>query len=432
MEILVIIVLIFLNGIFALSEIAIVSSRRQRLEQRASEGSKGAASALELMKNPEGFLSSIQVGITLIGIVSGAYGGTALADDIRPLFLDMGVSPEYAPGLSFGLIVGMITYFSIVIGELIPKTLALADPEKFAILVAPSITVFSRATAPLVYLLSLSTRLFNSVVGIRENNDSGISEEEIRYLLRMAGREGRISREEVEIHDNIFNFLDLSAQSMMTRRHEVEKLYDDISIPELKAAIARSRHSRFPVIDRSIDNVLGVLDARVFLERVTPDENVNFKVLLDEPLFFPEHTTALQIIRMFKQKRQYFGIVVDEYGTFKGIITLHDLMEYIIGDLPDKDEYHEDDIVERKDGSLLISGTTPIAEVNRHLHQPVFVERPELYSTIAGFLLHRLQRIPPAGVTLNYEGVQIEIVDVDGNRIDKIILKPQHQNTSVL
>ena len=423
MEVLIIAVLILLNGVFALSEIALVSSRKQRIEQRAAAGSRGATAALELMSNPEGFLSSIQVGITLIGIVSGAYGGTALADDIRPLFLNMGVPEEYAQGLSFGLIVSLITYFSIVIGELIPKTLALSNPEKFAVAVAPFIRVFSRATAPLVYLLSLSTRLFNSLLRIRENNDEGISEEEIRYLLRMAGRDGRISREEVEIHDNIFSFLDLSARSMMTRRHEVEWIRYDASPEEIAAVIARSTHSKFPVFDRTIDNVLGVLNARVFLESMASGPITDLASILDEPLFFPEHATALQIIRVFKQKRQYFGVVVDEYGAFKGILTLHDLMEFIVGDLPSLDECGEDDIIVRSDGSLLVSGATPVAEINRYLNETVFTERPELYTTLAGFLLHRLQVIPPVGETLEYEGTQIEIVDIDGNRIDKVILK---------
>lgn len=423
MEILIILVLMILNGVFALSEIAIVSSRKQRLEQRAAAGSAGAAAAIELQKDPEGFLSSIQVGITLIGIVSGAYGGNALADDILPTLLAVGVPENYAAGFAFGVIVACITYFSIVIGELIPKTLALNNPEKFAISVAPFITVFSRVTSPLVYLLSLSTRLFNRVFGIRENNDSGISGEEIRYLLRMAGREGRISREEVEIHDNIFSFLDLTAQSMMTRRHEVEWIQYDAPYDAIAAQLAQSTHSKFPVFDRSVDNVVGVLHARDFLERCREGEEFSLKSVLSAPLFFPEHATALQMIRAFKQKRQYFGVVVDEFGTFEGIITLHDLMEFIVGDLPDVDEKHEDDIVVRGDGSLLVSGSTLIADINKHLHAEVFAERPELYSTIAGFLLYRLQVIPPVGEILQYEGLHIEIVDIDGTRIDKVIVR---------
>jgi putative hemolysin len=424
MEIIILVLLTFINGFFALSEIAIVSSRRQRIEKKASEGSKGALIVLSLLRKPELFLSSIQVGITLIGIIAGAYGGATLTDDIAPVFQRWPSLQPFAHELSLIIIIGLITYFTILIGELIPKTIALGNPEKFAISVAPVIKYFSLFTAPVVHVLSFSTKLVNRLFGIRATNNSNISEEEIRYMLKMAGKEGAIQKSEIFIHENIFSFLDKKARNFITHRREIDWIDVSAPIESILNKIRLSAHSKFPVCNKRLDNIIGILNVKTLLSVIGTSD---FKLadIIDKPIFIPENTHVLEILKVFKENRQYMAIVVDEYGGITGLVTLHDLLEYIVGDLPDRDETDEIDVIRREDGSCLVNGSVSIAALNSELNEHLIEELPDRYTTFAGFILEHLNRIPSTGDHFHHKNWRIEVVDMDGNKIDKLLLSKE-------
>ncbi len=422
MEIIILFLLILLNGFFALSEIALVAAKKNRLEQRAMEGGKGAAAALELQEQPEFFLSSIQVGITLIGIVAGAYGGATLPDDVRPLFEQVAFLRPYAGEISVVLIVGLITYFSIVIGELIPKTVALSNPERVAVAVAPVIRLFSRLASPLVRVLSSSTYLAMRLFGIRERRDQTLTEEELRHLIKVAGRSGILERFESLLHQNIFIFSEQRARTLRTPRPEVEWVDINWSRERVADLLRKSSHSKFPVGDGSLDHIVGLIKVRDFFEH-WQQPGFALHSILREPFFIPETMPANDILNHFRQRKEYVALVIDEFGQFEGLVTLHDLMEAIVGDLPDVGETEEPEVVLREDQSMLINGGIPIPQLNQQLNQPLIEEQPEHYTTLAGFILFYLKKVPHTGEHFDFGGYRIEIIDLDGRRIDKVLLR---------
>lgn len=421
MEILILFILTLINGIFALSEIALVSLKKNRIEQKAQKGSMSARIVLDLLKEPENFLSSIQVGITLIGVVAGAYGGAALSDDVEPLLKKIPLLAPYAEGLSITLIIGAITYFTIVIGELIPKTFALKNPETVALIVAPLIKYFTRLTYPIVKLLSISTTFFLRIVGVKDSQEQSMTEEELRHLLKSAGNEGVIEREESQMHQNLFVFTEQRARNLQTHRTEVEWIDSNQSLEEILAVLKNSAHSRFLVCDATIDNILGILAAKDFFEQ-QPQAGFRWADILKTPLYVPETMYALDVLTLFKKHKQYMAVVVDEFGLMEGIVTLHDLMEGIVGDLPDLDEVDEPEFVKRNDASYLVSGSITIHELNIYLENEFIPENSEHFTTLGGFIIDHLSKIPDTGERFDYHGYNLEIVDLDGHRIDKVIL----------
>ncbi|WP_207429956.1 hemolysin family protein [Sabulibacter ruber] len=423
MEILIILLLTLLNGFFALSELSIISAGKTRMAQKAKEGSGRAKAVMALLDAPEDFLSAIQVGITLIGIVSGAYGGAALSDDMREWLSGISFLAPYAHTLSVVLVIGLITYFSIVIGELIPKSIALGNADTIALAVAPIIKGFTALTMPLVKLLSGSTSLATKALGIKEPGEERLSGEELRQIIRTAGRQGVLAREETRLHQNIFSFANLKAKNLRTHRREVE--YIDISQPldSIREAIKASAHSKFPVTEGGLDEVVGVLTAKDFYEFLARGKSGNLREVIQKPIYIPESMPANTALNLFKRRKQYLGIVIDEYGTVEGILTLHDILEAIVGDIPDAYEANEPDVVRRQDGSLLVSGSIGVAELNRALKQKVVPKDEENYSTLAGFISFLLGRFPETGEVFTHAGHEFEIVDMDGVRIDKVLLK---------
>lgn len=421
MEILILFVLTCINGIFALSEIALVSVKKNRIEQKAQQGSSNARVVLELLEHPENFLSSIQVGITLIGVVAGAYGGTALADDVEPLVRRIPWLADYAEGVSATLIVGFITYFTIVIGELIPKSIALRNTERVALTFAPFIRYFSRITYPVVRLLSLSTSTVLRLLGIRESQEERLTEDELRQMIKSAGSEGVLAREESQMHQNLFNFAQQRAKNLKTHRTEVEWI--DIRQPpeSVSSLIKHSVHSRFLVCRDSVDQIVGIIDAEeFFLKRHQP--SFRLEDILHDPLYVPETMFALDILALFKTHKQYLAVVVDEYGSVEGIVTLHDLMEGIVGDLPDLDEEDEPDFVVRQEGSFLVNGSVLIHDLNNFLDKELITENVDHFTTLGGFVIYHLNKIPDTGERFTYNGYDFEVVDLDGQRVDKVII----------
>jgi putative hemolysin len=422
MEILIIFILTLLNGFFALSEVSIISVRKSSIEEKAKKGSKNAKTLLGLIQEPEGFLSAVQVGITLIGIISGAYGGAALSDDMRVVLSKVPFLAPYADTLSIVVVIGSITYFSIVIGELIPKTLAMSNAEKIALFVAPIIKTFTVLTLPLVKILSVSTNAIIRLLGIKETKEEKVSHDEVRQLIRTAGKQGVLRRDETELHQNIFHYSDQKAKSLMTHRMNTEWIDSNEPMELIKEKISNSAHTRFPVAQGEINNIVGILSTKDFYENLTV-HNKPLPEIVKEPIYFPSTMYARDILTIFRKRKQYLGIVVDEFGAVEGIITLHDILEAIVGDIPDVDETNEPEIIKRDASSYLVNGSISIRNLNRSLRKEFIPKSDAEYTTLAGFVLHYLGSLPNTGEKFTYEGYEIEIVDKDGTRIDKVLLQ---------
>jgi len=422
MEIIVIILLTFLNAFFALSEISLVSVKKSRIQHLADQGNSRAKTILGLLDKPENFLSSVQVGITLIGIIAGAYGGATLTDDMEKVLVNVKFLGSSVHMVSLLIVIGSITYFTIVVGELVPKTIAMNSAEKIALVCAPIIKYFTLATYPFVRLLSISTKLILKLFGVKENDSDHMSEEELKFMLFNAGKQGVLETDESQVHQNLFYFTDQTAKSLMTHNSEVEWIDINLSIDEIFEQLLKSMRSKFIVCDGQMSNIKGVITIKDFFENYkTP----GFKLqdILEDPIYIIQNTPAFKILSLFKSKKQYIGTVIDEYGGVVGIITLHDLIEAIVGDLPDEDELDELDITKRDDGSYLINGKTLIFELNQYFQKEIIEDNISQYTTIAGFMLEHLKAIPVAGNNFEYENYYFEIMDVDGLRIDKILMK---------
>jgi putative hemolysin len=419
-ELLIIIIFNFINGIFALSEIALVSVKKQRMVQLAEDGNSRAKTVLELLKNPEGFLSAVQIGITLIGIVSGVYGGATLTDNFRPFVEQFEPLRPYAGTIAYVLVVGLITYLSIVIGELIPKTLAMKFAEPVALSVAGGVQLFTKVAYPFVWLLTFSTNIVFKLFGIKPTEDEKLTEEELRHVIKTAGAQGLLDKDESEIHHNLLSFTELRAKSLMTHRLEVEWVDTTDPLEKTAQMLRESHRTHFPVCEGTYDNVLGYLHAKDFFARLN-EPNFQMKSILREPIFVPETQYAIDILQSFRKSRCYFGVVTDEYGAFEGIVTLHDISEALVGDLPDLDD-EKIGIVRREDGSLLISGNVLGSELNQYLQEDYVPENSPYFSSVAGFIAHKMEGLPEVGERFEYEGRTFEIVDKDGARIDRVIL----------
>jgi len=421
MEILVLSILILLNGFFALSEIALVSSKKSRLEQMRLEGSKGAKRALHLLDDSENFLSAVQVGITLIGIVTGMYGGMNIAEDVTPFFQQFAIVAPYAHEISLSITVIIITYFSIVIGELVPKTIALSNPEKIARNVAPAIYYFSAAFYPFVKILSGSTNFFVKIMGIKMQNEQ-MTEAELRQMIKIASSEGVIENEQRVIHENVFYFSDKKAKHLMTHRTDVEWINLDESKEEIKKKLLNTTHSRVVCCRGNLDNFEGILYLKDYYKAISQRRFTNISDLLVQPVIIPEIVDAQKVLDLLRQKRSNICFVVSEYGGFEGIITLHDIMENLIGQMPGENEVYEPDVFIREDKSALVSGDAPV-ETLVGIIDDFTIDFDKIdYSTVAGFVYNLTDKMPEIGDIAYYLGYKIEIVDIDGNRIDKILV----------
>ncbi|MCE5346182.1 MAG: hemolysin family protein [Bacteroidales bacterium] len=422
MEILVLGLLILLNGFFALSEIALVSSKKARLEQMKIEGKKGVKSALKLLENSENFLSAIQVGITLIGIVTGVYGGTNIAKHVAPFFEKITFLGASSDEIALLTTIIIITYFSIVIGELVPKTIALSNPEKIAVKIAPVIYHFSKLFYPVVKILSASTTLFDRLIGIKKQSEH-VTQAELKQMIKIASYEGVIAKEQDLIHEKIFYFADKRAKHIMTHRMDVEWI--DLKDPaeEIKSKLFEIKRSKIVCCDGGLDNFIGVLYLKDYLLALNSGKTFNITDLLFDPLIIPENVEARKVLKLFRQKQINFCVVVNEYGSFEGIITLHDIMESIIGDMPEEGEPYEPDIFVRDDKSVLVSGDAPVEILEQIIEGFTIDFEKTDYSTVAGFVISNINKIPNIGDKFDYGNYQIEIMDIDGNRVDKILVR---------
>ena len=422
MEFIIISILIILNGFFSLSEIALISSKPSRLEQMKKEGRMGAETALRLTKNSENFLSAIQIGITLIGIVTGVYGGLSLADNVTPLFEKMEFLKSSAGEVAISVTVIVITFFSILFGELVPKTIALSKPENIAVRVAPVIHYFSIMFYPVVKLLSASTSFITGMLGIKNSRDN-MTEAEIRQMLKTASREGVIEKAQNLIHEKVFYFSDKRARHIMTHRMEVEYIDIKKTVAEIRETILKSNHSRLICCKNNLDNFIGILDVKDYFAVGGAPDKSKLTDLLSQPLFVPENAEANKVLQLFRERRLHFCMVVNEYGSIEGIITPHDILENLIGDIPEEDEAYEPDVFVRDDKSVLVSGDAPVEALDDIFENYQTNFEDIEYTTVAGFVLSRIDKIPQIGDKVTFNDYIIEIVDIDGKRIDKILIK---------
>ena len=422
-EILVIFVLIVINGFFSMSEIAIVSARKVRLEQRAEEGDAGARNALLLAGSTSKFLSAVQIGITLVAMLTGAFGGATLAERLAAELAKVPWIGSAASTLALIIVVLVTTYFSLVIGELIPKRIALNNPEKIAANVAGIMRFISKITAPLISLLSASTDLGVRLLGIKPSGEPPITEDEIKVLMDQGTQVGVFAETEQDMVEGVFRLNERSINAIMTPRTEIVWLDVDDSIDEMIKTILASPYSRFPIARGSLDNVLGILKAKTLLEKVLANEPFNILDLLEKPLFIPENTPAVRVLEMEREMGVHEALIIDEYGGVLGFVTLFDVLEAIIGELPRTDESSEPEIFQREDGSYLLDGLLPIDEFKDLFELDHLPEEEKVgYQTVGGFVMNQLGSIPVAGQSFICGDLNIEVLDMDGNRVDKVLV----------
>ncbi len=422
-EIVFVFVLILINGFFAMSEIALVSARKVRLEQKAEEGDKGAARALELTSSTSKLLSAVQVGITLVGILTGALGGATIAERLAEVLAKIAWLAPYADGVSITIVVILTTYFSLVIGELIPKRLALNNPEKIAASVAGVMRFLSKATAPIVHLLSASTEAGLRLMGVKPSTEPPVTEDEIKILIEEGTQVGVFKAAEQDMVEGVFRFNDRLINAIMTPRTEIEWLDADDSNAQILAQILASPFSRFPVARGSLDNVVGVLSAKDVLEKQLTSAEYNIIDLIQKPLFVPENTPAMRVLDMVRDAGVHEALVIDEYGGLLGMVTLFDVLEAIVGEIPSNDNVEEPEIIKREDGSFLLDGLLPIDELKELLDVDELPEEKLAgYQTIGGFVMNQLGAVPSSGQHFHWDDYRFEIIDMDARRVDKVLV----------
>jgi putative hemolysin len=431
-EILIVVLLIIANGVFAMSEIAVVSARKIRLQDLADRGDTKAQAALELANSPNRFLSTVQVGITLIGIFAGAFGGATIAGSLSVYLDRIPLIQPYSQPLAFFLVVLGTTYLSLIVGELVPKRLALNDPEKIAIATAVPMRWLATIAYPIVHLLSVSTESVLKLLGVNPaTTEPLVTEDEIKVLIRQGTEAGMFEEAEQDMVERVFHLGDQRATALMTPRFDITWLDINDTFEVNRQKMISSRHSRFPICQDALDHVLGVAHVTDILSRSLSGEAIDFTTILRQPLYVPESTRALKILELFQQSGSHIAIVVDEYGVIQGIITLNDVMEVIIGDIPFADQPHEADVIRREDGSLLIDGMLPIDELKKWLEvEDLPGEERGIYHTLGGFVVAQLGRIPASSDHFEWADFRFEVVDMDGNRVDKVLVISQLSPTS--
>jgi putative hemolysin len=419
-EIFILFLLIVLNGLFVIAEISLVSARKSRLEAWANKGNKNAKIALQLAENPEIFLSAAQIGITLIAILTGVYSGEKFGNYLQPVFEQVDVLKPYAESLATGVIVVIVTFLSIVLGELIPKRLGLMNAERVATIVAVPMKAFAWLTHPFVWLLNIIPKVLFTVFNIKAATDNQVTEEEIKAIISEGTEQGTIEEAEQEIIERVFHLGDRNITSLMTHRNDI--IWFDLNDNEnsIKEKIITEPHSIYPICEGDLDAIKGIVSIK---DLYVADDFMLFKDLMKPALFVPENNSAYQLLEKFKEKKIHSAFIVDEYGSVQGMITLNDILEAIVGDIPEPhiDEY---EIVQREDGTYLVDAQIQFYNFLSRFEKTEWMNEGEQeFDTMAGFILHELERIPHAGEHFEWKGFRFEIIDMDGHRIDKVLVK---------
>jgi putative hemolysin len=427
-DILIILGLILLNGVFAMSELAVVSSKRMRLEKLSENGSRGARAALHLADSPSRFLSTVQVGITLIGIFNGAFGEASLVEKLTPTVATVPVLDNYAREIALGIVVVAITFASIVLGELVPKRIAMQNPEAVATLIAAPMQFLSRIMGPFVRVLSVTTEFILHLLGLHKPKDNTVTEEEITGMLKEGANAGMFEKTEHEIVTRALRLDDVRIAALMTPRADLEFIDLNDTVEQNLAKIADSPYSRFPVYQGDRTQVIGIVHAGDLFEQVIKGKslsNINIAAVTKPPLYMPESVSAMDLLESLKKNRSEIALVVDEYGEIEGMVTLSDVMGALVGDVSIVDDGKQDaDAVQREDGSWLIDGGISFDRFRDIFNTDVRFpeESAGTYHTLAGFVLTQLGHIPKASEHFEWSGYRFEVVDMDRNRIDRLMV----------
>jgi putative hemolysin len=425
LEILFVFILLIINGIFSMSELAVVSARKIRLVQEAEKGSKGAQAALELAENPNRFLSTVQIGITLVGILAGAFGGATIAGLLGEQLKAVPVIAPYAATISFIMVVAVITYFSIVIGELIPKSLALNSPERIAAGVARPMKFISAVAAPFVWLLSMPTAFVLKIFRVRASVDPPVTDEEIKGLIDAGTKAGVFEETEQDLIESVIRLGDQRVTSLMTPRTKIVWLDLESPIAEIKEKLVECRFSRLPVARTKVDNIVGYVTAKAMLGHLIKENKIDPAAVIRQPLYIPETLTVLELLELFRESHTHFAVIVDEFGGVEGLVTINDVLEEIIGELPNSQHIlPEHGVVTNADGTFIFNARLPILDFMEVVGlKELASDERDTYQTLAGFILVRLGKVPQAGERFNWEGYDFEILSMENNRIDKVLVK---------
>lgn len=420
-EILIVVALTIVNGLLAMSELAVVSSRPARLKVLSDQGSRGAATAMRLANDPGRFLSSVQIGITLVGVLSGAFSGATLGLRLSEWLGTQGLSPSVSDTLGVGIVVVAITYLSLILGELVPKQIALRDPERVAARVAPTMSLVAKIGAPVVFLLDVSGKAVLALLGQKGESEEKVTEEEVRTIIAEAETAGVLERDEREMIAGVMRLADRSARALMTPRREVEVIDLSDSAEQIREELRATRRSRLPVQDGEADAIIGVIVVKDLIDFLsgTGGDVQDLRVHVQEAPIVMDTADSLHVLREIRASRVHMALVFDEYGHFEGIITPGDVLEAIIGAFQEEEE-SEPAIVTRADGSYLVAGWMQVDEFSHELG--IQIPRDADFQTVAGFVLAEMNHLPNVGETFDKGHWRFEIVDLDGRRIDKILV----------
>ena len=419
MEIIIILALILLNGILSMSEIAMVSARKTRLETEAKRGNKSAKTALKLAQEPDRFLSTIQIGITLIGILTGLYSGETLANDFALLLSRITPLDAHALAVSKGIIVVIVTYLTLILGELVPKRIGMNAAEKVAKIVAPVMTFLSKIASPFVWLLSASTILVTKILGLKESKDGKVTEEEIKAIIKEGKDDGEVQEVEQDIVERVFNLGDRNIGSIMTHRSDLVWLDITESNDQIRKIVNKHLYNIYPVADSKLDNIIGVVYLKDLFGKIDlPD--FNLEKIIRPAQYFPKNQSVYNALEHLKTEHLKYGLVTDEFGSIEGIFTLKDILTALIGDVPEIGE--EPDIIRRNDGSYLIDGQCSFYDFLAYFDMEDLYPN-HYYNTVSGLILKILEHVPKTGEQLSWLCFDLEIVDMDGARMDKILVK---------
>jgi putative hemolysin len=424
-EILLVLLLTLVNAVFVMSEMAIVSVRKVRLQQMANQGDTSARVALELANAPNQFLATVQVGITLLVIVSGAFGESVIARKLMPLLDLIPSIADYREAIASTSAILAVTFLTLIIGELVPKRLALNNPERIAASVAKPMRTLSKIASPVVHLLNASTDTILRLLGNTPSTDPQVTEEEIKVLIEQGTEAGTFEAAEQDMLNRVFRLGDRRVSALMTPRPDIVWLDLDDSADKNRQIMVDNAHGQFPVCQGNLDTVLGIVQVNDLLSRCLTNQPLDLTASLRRPLYVPESTPGLKILELFKQSGTHIAIVVDEYGVIQGLVTLNDILEEIVGDIPSIDALDEPQAVQREDGSWLVDGMLSVEEFFELFEmQELPREQRGNYHTMGGFIVTQLGRIPNAADHFEWQGMRFEVMDMDGNRVDKVLVIP--------
>lgn len=420
MEMLIILILILLNGVFSMSEIAMVSARKSRLEAAAKRGDRRAKAALETANNPNRFLSTVQIGITLIGIFTGIFSGENITEDVREFYAQLAVPVQYTRSLAVVTVVLIITFLSLVLGELVPKRIGLTNPEGIAKIVALPMQWLTLLTSPFVWLLTLTSDMLITIFRIKPSTDSKVTEEEIKAIIQEGADGGAVQEIEQDIMERVFNLGDRNVSSLMTHRSDIAYLRIDDNSADIRHAVNKEMHSLYPVYEHEKDNLIGVVYLKDLFRHIN-DADFSLRQHVQDAYYVTENLSAYETLKQFKSTQIHYAIVIDEFGHTQGLVTMNDLLEALVGDV--SDFYAEEfSFVERTDGSWLIDGQFPLPEfLSKFDLDDLISDYP--FNTLSGLILHELKTIPKPGQKMNWLNFEIEVMDMDRARIDKVLIR---------